>query len=178
MSIPMKNHCLLPFGMWDCIFQVRSSEICLLPAVLGREKEEKGEGTVWHWRRNWWLWSWEKSGGWTSSRSSCQSMQNSARWAIWKIKSPWVFLKARTTKLLSKVPKCKISMRICWNLETLFFPTFRTFCYLKSQYSSWCFWVLVCLFSCDWTCQGHLSLASVNWQNKASIKVLLCVVFT
>lgn len=46
MSIPMKNHCLLPFGMWDCIFQVRSSEICLLPAVLGREKEEKGEGTV------------------------------------------------------------------------------------------------------------------------------------
>lgn len=114
-----KNHCLLPFGMWDFTFQVRSSKTCLLPAVLGREKEEKGERTVWHWRRNWWLWSWEKSGGWTSSRSSCQSMQNSARWAVWKTKSSWVFLKALTTRFLSKVPKCRISMRFCWNLETL-----------------------------------------------------------
>lgn len=159
--------------LWDCTFQVCPSKICLLSAVLGREKEEKREGTVWHWRRNWWLWSWKKGGGWTSSRSSCQSMQNSARWAVWKIKSFRFFLKAHRTKLLSKVPKCKILMKIYWTVGTLVFPTFRTFYYLKSQYSSWCFHVLIGLFSGDWCCQGHLSLASVPRQNKPHYKSIV-----
>lgn len=32
--------------MWDYALQGRYSETCLLMAVLGREKEEKGERTV------------------------------------------------------------------------------------------------------------------------------------
>lgn len=134
MSIPnQKHHCYLPFDVWHSTFQVCPSEICLLSAVLGREKEEKGEGTVWHWRRNWWLWSWEKGGGWTSSRSSCQSMQNSARWAVCKIKLFWFFLKVHKTKFLSKALKCTIFMKIYWNVGTLLFPTFRTFHYSEKS---------------------------------------------